>query len=62
MAKLRFLGCVPFVLTILLVLTLASNMKVLYGDDTFNLSAFNYKTVLKSFEKAFRFPENLFQV
>ena len=27
----------------------------------FNLSAFNWKTVLQVFEKAFRFPENLLQ-
>ena len=52
-----------FAVITLLVLTLASDMAVLYGNDAFLILAIstkNGKTVLQFFEKGFRFPENLF--
>ena len=54
LAKLHSLLQVHFVLTILFVLTLASdNIAVLYGNNAFSIFSFNQKTVLQFFE---RFP------
>ena len=49
-------------LTILFILTLASNMAVLHGHDAFPILVLSTKIRYSSFfEKGFCFPENLFQ-
>ena len=53
-----------FVLTILFVLTLASDMALLYENDALSVLLFSAKkhySTTPVFEKGFRFPENLFQ-
>ena len=51
-----------FVVAILFVLTLVSDRAVLnIKGCVFNLSGFNYKTILQFFEREFPFPENLYQ-
>ena len=53
---------IHFVLTILFVITLASDMFVLYGNDALSILVLSTKkAVLLFFEKGFRFPKNLFQ-
>ena len=52
----------PFLLTILFVLTLASDVAVLYGNDAFSILMLSTKkAILQFFEKGFRFPENLLE-
>ena len=46
---------VDFVLSILFVLTLVSDMTVLYGNDALSTK----KAILQFFEKGFHYPENL---
>ena len=50
----------PFVLTFLFVLTLASDMAVLYESDAFSILVLSTKKWYCSFFKKI-FPENLFQ-
>ena len=57
LAKLRSLSKVRFMLTILFALTLACDVAVFYGNDTFSV----FRLVIRFFKKGFRFPGILFQ-
>ena len=47
---------------ILFVLTMASDMTVVYGNDAFSILVLSTKKRYSSFHgKGFRFPQNLFQ-
>ena len=62
MSKLRSLWYVHFVLTILFVITLTSDMAVLYGNNALMILVLPTKKRYSSFFGiGFRFPENLFQ-
>ena len=50
-----------FVLPVLFVLTLASDMVVFYGNNVFSILVVSTKKQFFSFRKTFRFSENLLQ-
>ena len=63
LAKLRFLWKVHFVLTILIILTLVSDMAVLYGNDAFSILVLSTKKRYSRFlKKVFLFQKIYFKM
>ena len=63
LAKIRFLRQVHFVVTILFVLTFASDMTIFYGNDAFSILVLSTKKLYSSFlKKVFVFHKIFFKV